>query len=161
MPEHNILMEKVGHVKGKDVNGNLVTLERTHPKQLALFQTFVSDEDRYSNTIELYDAVPKYFSNPKLMASLRGCLKSPEMSVFDRCRAISESATIALSPLKSIMPIFTWIPCQAAMETFQTASKAPRPARMAIFLPVCSTAAARRRSASSGRRALRAKISEV
>ena len=54
--------------------------------------------------------------------TLRGCLKSPEMSVFDRCRAISESATIALSPLKSIMPIFTWIPCQAAMETFQTAS---------------------------------------
>src|SRR5713101_2523137 len=71
MPEHNILMEKVGHVKGKDVNGNIVTLERTHPRQLALFQTFVSDEDRYSNTIELYDAVPKYFSNPKLMASLR------------------------------------------------------------------------------------------
>ena len=71
MPEHNILMEKVGHVKGKDVNGNIVTLERTHPRQLALFQTFVSDEDCYSNTIELYDAVPKYFSNPKLMASLR------------------------------------------------------------------------------------------
>ena len=71
MPEHNILMENVGHVKGKDVNGNIVTLERTHPRQLALFQTFVSDEDRYSNTIELYDAVPKYFSNPKLMASLR------------------------------------------------------------------------------------------
>ncbi len=71
MPEHNILMEKVGHVKGKDVNGNIVTLERTHPRQLALFQTFVSDEDRYSNTIELYDAVPKYFSNPKLMVSLR------------------------------------------------------------------------------------------
>src|SRR5215510_11751128 len=63
MPEHNILIEKVGHVKGKDVNGNIVTLERTHPRQLALFQTFVSDEDRYSNTIELYDAVPKYFSH--------------------------------------------------------------------------------------------------
>jgi hypothetical protein len=71
MPEHNIPLEKVRHVKGKDVNGNIVTLERTHPRQLALFQTFVSDEDRYSNTIELYDAVPKYFSNPKLMASLR------------------------------------------------------------------------------------------
>src|SRR3989442_14455876 len=71
MPEHNIPMEIVGHVKGKDVNGNIVTLERTHPRQLALFQTFVSDEDRYSNTIEFYDAVPKYFSNPKLMVSLR------------------------------------------------------------------------------------------
>ncbi|HEY5864672.1 MAG TPA: hypothetical protein VI542_03835 [Candidatus Tectomicrobia bacterium] len=71
MPEHNISAVKIGRVKGKDVNGNVVTLERTHPRQLALFQTFVSDEDRYSNTIELYDAVPKYFSNPKLMASLR------------------------------------------------------------------------------------------
>jgi hypothetical protein len=71
MPEHHVLVEKVGQVKGKDVNGNIVTLERTHPRQLALFQTFVSDEDRYSNTIELYDAVPKYFSNPKLMVSLR------------------------------------------------------------------------------------------
>src|SRR4030095_6406124 len=48
------------------------------------------------------------------------------MSVFDRYRAISEGAPIALSPLKSIMPIFTWIPCQAARETFQTASEAER-----------------------------------
>src|SRR5262252_9663720 len=54
---------------------------------------------------------------------LRGCLKSPEMSVFDRCRATSEGTPIALSPLKSKMPIFTWIPCQAARETFQTASE--------------------------------------
>jgi len=56
---------------------------------------------------------------------LRGCLKSPEMSVFDRCRAISEGAPIALSPLKSIMPIFPWLPCQAARGTFQTASYTP------------------------------------
>jgi hypothetical protein len=60
-----------------------------------------------------------------LVSAFRGCLKSPEMSVFDRCRAISEGAPIALSPLKSIMPIFTWIPCQAARETFQTASQEP------------------------------------
>ena len=72
MPEHNVLVEKVGQVKGKDVNGNIVTLERTHPRQLALFQTFVSDEDRYSNTIELYDAVPKYFSNPKRVRLSKG-----------------------------------------------------------------------------------------
>src|SRR3954466_14998154 len=42
---------------------------------------------------------------------------------FDQCRATSEDATITLSLLKSIMPIFMWIPFQAAMETFQTASK--------------------------------------
>jgi hypothetical protein len=34
-------------------------------------RTFLSDEERYSNTIELYDAVPKYFSNHKIMASMR------------------------------------------------------------------------------------------
>jgi hypothetical protein len=38
-------------------------------------------------------------------AFVRGCLKSPEMSVFDRCRATSEGVSIALSPLKSMMPI--------------------------------------------------------
>src|SRR3954466_12049791 len=42
---------------------------------------------------------------------------------FDQCRATSEDATMTLSLLKSIMPIFMWIPFQAAMETFQTASK--------------------------------------
>jgi len=27
MPEHHVLVEKVGQVKGKDVNGNIVTLD--------------------------------------------------------------------------------------------------------------------------------------
>jgi hypothetical protein len=36
-----------------------------------LFQTFLSDEERYSNTIELYNAVPQYFSNHKIMTSMR------------------------------------------------------------------------------------------
>src|SRR2546422_10125317 len=71
MPEHNSAEAKADRVRGKDINGQVVILERTQPRQLSLFQTFLSDEDRYSNTIELYDAVPKYFSNPKLMASLR------------------------------------------------------------------------------------------
>jgi hypothetical protein len=56
-------------------------------------------------------------------AALRGCLKSPEMSVCDRCRATSEGAPIALCPLKSMLPIFTWTPFHAATETFQTASE--------------------------------------
>ena len=71
MPEPTIAAAKTDHIKGKDINGQVVTLERTQPRQLSLFQTFLSDEERYSNTIELYDAVPKYFSNHKTMASMR------------------------------------------------------------------------------------------
>jgi hypothetical protein len=71
MPKNTSTGVKTDRVKGKDINGQVVTLERTQPKQLSLFQTFLSDEERYSNTIELYDAVPKYFSNHKIMASMR------------------------------------------------------------------------------------------
>jgi len=67
MPKNTSTGVKTDRVKGKDINGQVVTLERTQPKQLSLFQTFLSDEERYSNTIELYDAVPKYFSNHKIM----------------------------------------------------------------------------------------------
>jgi hypothetical protein len=53
---------KADRVKGKDVHGKVMTLVRTQPKQLSLFQTFLPEnDDKYSNTIELYDAVPKYF----------------------------------------------------------------------------------------------------
>ena len=71
MPKHTMAGVKTDQVKGKDINGQVVTLERTLPRQLSLFQTFLSDEVRYSNTIELYDAVPKYFSNHKIMATMR------------------------------------------------------------------------------------------
>ena len=50
-------------VEGRDIRGNIVTLKRTNPGQLSLFQTFLPDEDKYSNTIELYDAIPKYYSS--------------------------------------------------------------------------------------------------
>jgi hypothetical protein len=60
-------MEKV---IGRNVGTNkVVTLTKTQPVQLYMFQTFLPDDDRYSNTIELYDAVPKYFANKTLMAS--------------------------------------------------------------------------------------------
>jgi hypothetical protein len=49
------------HVEGRDIEGKLVTLKRSSPEQLALFQTFLPDEDKYYNTIELYDAIPKYY----------------------------------------------------------------------------------------------------
>src|SRR5437764_7431572 len=71
MAESKSTAATTNHVKGKDINGQMITLERTQPRQLSLFQTFLSDEERYSNTIELYDAVPKYFSNHKIMASMR------------------------------------------------------------------------------------------
>src|SRR5712691_1069125 len=71
MPEHNSAEAKADRVRGKDINGQVVILERTQPRQLSLFQTFLADEERYSNTIELYDAVPKYFSNHRIMASMR------------------------------------------------------------------------------------------
>jgi hypothetical protein len=49
------------HVAGRDIRGKLVTLKRSSPEQLSLFQTFLPDEEKYSNTIELYDAIPKYY----------------------------------------------------------------------------------------------------
>jgi hypothetical protein len=50
------------HINGKNVDGKEITLARSRPLQLQLFQTFLpEDQDKYSNTIELYDAIPKYF----------------------------------------------------------------------------------------------------
>lgn len=45
----------------------------TTPRQLFLFGAFLpaEDADSYSNTIELYDAIPKYFSSKKRMAEER------------------------------------------------------------------------------------------
>ncbi len=71
MSEPKIAAATTDHVKGKDINGQMVILERTQPRQLSLFQTFLPDEERYSNTIDLYDALPKYFSNHTIMRSLR------------------------------------------------------------------------------------------
>jgi hypothetical protein len=78
MADHKHAVQNAEGVRGTDINGNVVVLAKTHPEQLVLFQTFLSDEDdnghgdeKYSNTIELYDAVPKYFSNPRLMDRMR------------------------------------------------------------------------------------------
>ena len=59
---------------GRDVGtGKVITLTKTQPAQLSLFGEFLPPEarDSYSNTIELYDAIPKYFSSKKTMAKLR------------------------------------------------------------------------------------------
>src|SRR6266704_4315340 len=69
MTEH--VANGVSSVKGKDIRGKLVTLEIRNPAQLSLFQAFLApDEDKYSNTIELYDAIPNYYPR-KHMDSLR------------------------------------------------------------------------------------------
>ena len=49
MTEH--AANSASRVEGKDIRGNVVTLKRTNPAQLSLFQTFLPDDDKYSNTI--------------------------------------------------------------------------------------------------------------
>jgi len=62
-------------VRGRNVGtGEVVSLARTQPAQLSLFQTFLPEDKQsgeYSNTIELYDAIPKYYSSPNRMAQMR------------------------------------------------------------------------------------------
>jgi len=61
-------------VRGKDIEGKVRVLDKTYPQQLLLFQSFLPDDasdDKYSNTIELYDAIPKYVTNPKLVEAMR------------------------------------------------------------------------------------------
>ena len=63
MADHTHVVQRSVKVRGKDLNGKEVVLDKTYPNQLALFQTFLPEEDseeKYSNTIELYDAIPKY-----------------------------------------------------------------------------------------------------
>ena len=62
-------------VTGIDVGqGTAVTLQKSTPTQLTLWQTFLPGDPKtedYSNTVELYDAVPKYFASKKRMAEQR------------------------------------------------------------------------------------------
>jgi hypothetical protein len=43
-------------------------LEKTEPHQVALFQHFMPKEEKYSNTIDLYDLMPKYASTETMKA---------------------------------------------------------------------------------------------
>ncbi|NJL51213.1 MAG: hypothetical protein HC930_01525 [Hydrococcus sp. SU_1_0] len=64
-------MNTAVYIKGRDLEGNERTLEKTHPYQLELFQYLLPDEERYSNTVELYDAIPRFFASTKQMAQMR------------------------------------------------------------------------------------------
>src|SRR6266700_3119000 len=74
MAEQTHVMKRVEKVRGRDLQGKVHVLDKTQPQQLVLFQTFLPEDDpdeKFSNTIEFYDAIPKYFSNPRLMESMR------------------------------------------------------------------------------------------
>lgn len=75
MPAKKAPDQALERVTGRDITQNkVVTLEKTYPKQLTLWQTYLpgdEDADDYSNTVELYDAVPKYFASKQRMAQLR------------------------------------------------------------------------------------------
>jgi hypothetical protein len=66
---------EVEPVTGRDIDrGNVVRLQKKYPQQLMLWQSYLPgdvDVDDYSNTVELYDAVPKYFASKKRMSELR------------------------------------------------------------------------------------------
>jgi hypothetical protein len=60
-----------GEARGRDIHdGKERKLAKSQPDQLSLFQTFLPQDDKYSNTIELYDAIPK-FSTKRLMSKAR------------------------------------------------------------------------------------------
>jgi hypothetical protein len=61
-----------GEAQGRDIHdGKERKFVKLRPTQLSLFQTFLPAEDKYSNTIEFYDAVPKYYTNKRQIAEMR------------------------------------------------------------------------------------------
>jgi hypothetical protein len=58
-------------VQVKDTQGNVIQLKPQKPKQLGLFGHFLPDNGHYSNTIELYDAIPKYYLNKRSLKTKR------------------------------------------------------------------------------------------
>lgn len=55
---------KIPTVHGRDINtGKVIQMRQTQPLQMSLFGEFSPESWRYSNTIELFDAIPKYFSS--------------------------------------------------------------------------------------------------
>jgi hypothetical protein len=52
MVDHTSGVQRSVKVRGKDLNGKVVVLDKTFPNQLTLFQTFLPEEDpedKYSN----------------------------------------------------------------------------------------------------------------
>lgn len=58
-------------VTGTDLEGKERMLEKHKPYQMDLFQMLTGPKDKHSNTIELYDGIPKYFTCARTMAAMR------------------------------------------------------------------------------------------
>lgn len=59
-------------VTGSDIDGNPVVMALSRPTQLDLFQHFLGPEPQnYGNSIELYDAIPKFMPSAKEMDKMR------------------------------------------------------------------------------------------
>ena len=75
MPKKAGVDQSALQIRGRDVaTGKVITMAKTQPLQMSLFQTFLPDDKQYaeySNTIELYDAVPKYYSRSRRMNEMR------------------------------------------------------------------------------------------
>ena len=78
MVEHTHVVQRASKARGLDVPSTATARNQpaqTYPLQLTLFQTFFSEKnpsedattaESYSNTIELYDAIPKYIAHPRV-----------------------------------------------------------------------------------------------
>ena len=78
MVEHTHVVQRASKARGLDVHSTATARNQpaqTYPLQLTLFQTFFSEKnpsedattaESYSNTIELYDAIPKYIAHPRV-----------------------------------------------------------------------------------------------
>ena len=62
---------KSQQITGTNLEQRTVTLSVSQPSQLTFFQTFFPENDKYSNSIELYDAIPKIFASPKSIDAMR------------------------------------------------------------------------------------------
>jgi hypothetical protein len=94
-------------VTGIDVGqGNAVTLQKSMPTQLTLWQTFLPGDPKtedYSNTVELYDAVPKYFAQipPNyVVVPIPSQRKPPEVRI---CR-LSIQSDVGMRPPSTSTP---------------------------------------------------------
>ena len=87
-------------IRGSDVNGNPVEIQLTQPNQLELFQTFLpSSAQNYSNSIELYDAIPKFVPSAKEMDSMRK--EGIYLPILQRnFRHRDKSYTVRISPAR-------------------------------------------------------------
>ena len=62
-----------GEARGRDIHdGKERRLAKSQrPRSFPSFKPFFREDDKYSNTIEFYDAIPKYFTNKRQMTEMR------------------------------------------------------------------------------------------